>query len=250
MAGGAFRQAPVLPEVPVRVEGEAGAGVPTRHQVHLRCQPGGEARPQRRLALAPLIAVDAVLQDRLQHVEPAIAERHRQRHQPEPRVALAPVSAAFGGGCAGGDAEQRRLVPARPPVEAAVRVLEQPVDEHPLAPALDHRGRREPPEREVQHQAVRRPHLGDLLRHVHRQGARPRRLLLRLERAEGAGRIGVVPRPLHRVEPRAVEVRVEHCLAQSRAGVPRGRGPAGSEALGSGMRVDDEGGRHLSPVPP
>jgi hypothetical protein len=60
------------------------------------------------------------------------------------------------------DAEQRPLAAHAPGVEAVIDVMEAAVDQATVEPALQDRGRPEPPEREVKDDHVRQLDLGDL----------------------------------------------------------------------------------------
>jgi hypothetical protein len=121
--------------------------------------------------------------------------------------------------------------------------MRPPVDQNPIEPALEHRGRREPPEREMEDHPVRALQLFDLGQDIAGQRSLRRGPLLRLQNVEW--RIGrpIVAGPLDRIEPHRIEVRPKHVVALRNAGRRRGAGPGGGKGSPFGMGENDQGGR-------
>ena len=130
--------------------------------------------------------------------------------------------------------------------------MQQSVDEAAVAPALEHRGRCEPPEREVKDDPVGGTDLVRLGGHIRGQVTR-RRLLLCLQRIEGRWRCGVVAPALRRGRSparRGPDHRTRSPVASAAAGTRLGPGAAeASAARGAPTRsVSSVPFRHPPPL--
>ncbi|MNS43016.1 hypothetical protein D3C72_754100 [compost metagenome] len=181
--------------------------------------------------------------ERRQHLEPHVGQRaaqdrpqhvfQRPMNRPVAKHVLAPAQ---------GHGHQRFLARQPALVVEALAAIAHPRHQHPVDPALEHGRRREPEDREVQHQQVGPQQLVQLLLDIRGNGATldPLALLQGIHQVLGVLALAEVIGTGHRVPAHGVQVADLHLVALGAEGFHGLVTQGSSERLRLGVSVDDQ----------
>ena len=186
-----------------------------------------------------------------QHLEANVVERAVDGPHQGGDVAAAAMSREGGRRGAGGHRTQHALAAQYPPIIAAAAAVEAAIDEDAIEPALEHRGLRMPPQRELQDHQICPFETRDFALHIGGQARGFDCMALFIKR--GVKRRVVAPRgekcsrAFHRVKALRVEVGHFYPVAKSLQGLDGNLSEGRIEGAGLGVAVDDQYLHGVSP---